>query len=157
MSLITYAQKDSALDKYKFRTLSEITLFNRETTDEILKKTKLEDKTDFIGIDLLQSRVRVQFTEKSRPISESHQALINQWKKLMNVDEKVVSFYKKEFLFKECEKEYWIPVPEKIGESLGKKLKSDEMTTLFVVYIGGRKEVNVKDFEWLFLVTEFEK
>lgn len=152
-----FPQKESDLKIFKQRTLLEVTLFNRENTDDILKRTKLEDKTDFIGVDLFHSRARVQFIGNPRIISASHQEVIKIWRKLQHIDEKAVSFYEKEFLFKECDKEYWIPVPKKVGESLEKNLKSGEMVTLFVIHLGGRKEPNVKDFEWIFLANGFEK
>ena len=67
------AQKESNLDKYKYRTLAEIVTFNKDSTDEILKKSELEEKNDFIGADLFYSRVWVQFIGDERPLSDDHE------------------------------------------------------------------------------------
>lgn len=153
----TFSQKDNELGKYKFRTLSEITLLNREATDAILRKSKLEEKQDFIGFDLFYSRARAQFTGSSRPISSDHKDLIRTWEKLQNVDRKVTSLYENEFLFKECDKEYWIPMQRKVSENILKEAKVNDMITLFVIHIGGRKAAMSKEYDWLFLSTAFEK
>lgn len=152
-----FSQKGKEWEKYKYRTLTEITMINRETTDNILRQTKLEEKTDFIGSDLFYSRARVRFTGNLRPISPDHRDLIKTWAKLQNVDSKMINLYENEILFKDCDKEYWIPVPIKPGEAMTKELKPNEMLTLFVVHIGGRKAQMANDYDWLFLTTGFEK
>lgn len=151
------AQKENNVDKYKYRTLSEIVSFNKDSTDAILRKSKFEEKNDFIGVDLFHSRVRVQFTGKPRPISADHKDLIKMWGRLQKIDEKIINLYEEEILFKECDKEYWIPVQKKVSENFLKKVKLNDMVTLFVIHIGGRKEQMSKEFDWLFLSIEFEK
>ena len=152
-----FPQKDNDLNKYKFRTLSEITMINREATDNILLKAKLEEKHDFIGSDLFYSRARVRFLGDSRPISLDHRDLIKTWAKLQNVDSKMVNLYENEFLFKDCDKAYWIPVQKNVSETLLKKVKLNEMISLFVVHVGGRKAAMSREYDWLFLSTAFEK
>lgn len=152
-----FSQKDKALDKYKHRTLLEITAFNHANTDEILRKSKLEDQQDFIGVDFFYSRVRVQYLGTPRPISPDHKDLIRTWAKLQNVDQKITSLYEDEFLFKECDKEYWIPMQKKVGEDVLKEIKAKDMITLFVIHVGGRKARMSKEYDWLFLSIEFEK
>lgn len=151
-----FSQKETALDKYKYRTLSEIITFNQSSTDEIIKNSKLEEQRDFIGIDLFYSRVRIQFIGKPRPISNNHRDLIKLWGKLQGIDEKIISLYENEILFKECDREYWIPIQENVGKSFLKEIKAKQMVTLFVIHIGGRKERMAKEFDWLFLSTGFE-
>ena len=152
-----FSQKEKNSDKYKFRTLAEIPLINRSSTDDILKKTKLEDKTDFISYDFLYSRVKVQFTGQQRPVSQDHQEMIKMWGNLQNIGKKTTSLYENEFLFKESDREYWIPVQKKVEEAMLKEVKADDMMTLFVIHVGGRKAAMAKDYEWLFLSTAFEK
>ena len=152
-----FSQKDNELNKYKFRTLSEITRLNREATDDILRKSKLEERQDFISFDLYYSRVRGKFIGSSRPISSDHKDLIKTWGKLQNVDQKITSLYEYEFLFKECDKEYWIPLQKKVSETIVKKAKANDMITLFVVHVGGRKAAMSKEYDWLFLLTAFEE
>ena len=152
-----FSQKDKEQNKYKYRTLSEITMLNRENTAEILRKSKIEEKNDFISFDLFYSRVRLQFIGNPRPVSSDHKELIKTWTKLQNVDEKITNLYENEFLFKECDKEYWIPMQKKVGEAILKEVKTDNMITLFVINIGGRRAAMSKEYDWLFLSTEFEK
>ena len=154
---VVFSQKDKERDKYKYRTLSEITMFNRESTDEILRKSKPEERQDFIGLDLFYSRVRVQFIGNSRPISPDHKDLIKTWVKLQNIDQKITNLYENEFLFRECSEEYWIPMQNKVSEAILKQVKANDMITLFVVHVGGRKAAMSKEYDWLFLSTEFEK
>jgi tRNA nucleotidyltransferase/poly(A) polymerase len=127
---IAFSQNNKELNNYKFRTLSEVTMLNREASDEILRKSKLEEKHDFISFDLFYSRVRAQFTGNSRPISSDHKDLIKTWEKLQNVDRKLTSLYENEFLFVECGKEYWIPMQKKVSEAITKEAKTNDMITL---------------------------
>lgn len=152
-----FSQKSKEFDKYKSRTLAEIPLINREATDGILSKAKLEEKHDFISSDLLHSRARVEFTGQQRPISASHQEMIKMWSKLKNTSKKIMSLYENEFLFKEGDKEYWIPVQKPVEDAMLKELKVNDMITLFVIHVGGRKAAMAKDFEWLFLSTTYDK
>lgn len=153
-----FSQKNkSDLDIYKFRTLSEVINFNKQTTDEMLKKTKLEDESAFIGIDLFHSRVRVQYIGKPRPISESHKEMMATWSRLQNIDSKIVKSYETEILVRECDKEYWIPIQAVVGKDFLKKIKIGEMVTIYAVHLGGKKEKMASEYDWLFLASTFEK
>lgn len=156
-ALTTVAQNESNGDKYKYRALSEIVSFNKESTDEILRKSKLEEKNDFIGVDLFFSRVRLKYLGNSRPISDDHSDLIKVWIRLQRIDQKVASLYENEILVKECDREYWIPIQKQLSEKFAKEVKVNEMVTLFVIHTGGRKAKMAKEFEWLFLSTGFDK
>jgi hypothetical protein len=154
---VAFPQKDKNFDKYKSRTLAEIPLINREATDKILRDSKLEEKHDFISFDLLYSRARVEFTGQQRAVSPNHQELIKLWGKLQDIGKKTTSLYENEFLFMEGDREYWIPVQKKVEEAMLKEIKANDMMTLFVVHVGGRKAAMTKDYEWLFLATAFAK
>jgi hypothetical protein len=144
-------------DKYKYRTLAEIISFNRDSTEKILKTAKLDEKQDFIGADLFYSRIRLEYIGTPRTISTNHRDLITLWARLQNIDQKVVELYESEVLVKECGVEYWIPIQKKIADDNLKKLKSGEMVTLFVIYVGERKDVGVMKLDHLFLSTAIEK
>lgn len=152
-----FPQKEKNYGKYKLRTLAEIPLINREATDELLRKSKFEEQHDFISYDLHFSRVRVEFTGQQRTVSQSRQELIKTWGKLQNISKKITGLYENEFLFKESDKEYWIPVQKKVEEAMLKEIKANDMITLFVIHVGGRKASMAKDYDWLFLSTAFEK
>ena len=156
-SSATFSQNQVNADKYKPRTLAEVVDLNRVGTDPILKKAKLEERQGFIGIDPYFSKAKVQFLGKSRPLSSEHSGLISNWKKLQRVDKKFVSLYENEYLFKEVDIEYWIPLQKEMAISLEQNVKSGETVALFVIYVGAEKESNVSQFSSLFLATAFEK
>jgi hypothetical protein len=153
----TFSQETSPWEKYKFRTLSEIIKLNEAGLAQGKELPKLADQWDFISADLFHSQARVTFAGASRPISTIHQELIKHWGTSLRIDQKTLDLYENEYLFKECEKEFWIPVQKQVSEFFPKELKPNDMITLFVIHVGGRKEKNIKEFDWLFLSTEFEK
>lgn len=152
-----FAQKEKNFDKYKARTLAGIPLINRQTTDDILRKAKLEEKQDFISFDLFYSRVRVEFTGERRAVAPSRLELIKTWGKRQNISKKNTSLYENKFLFKEGDRQFWIPVEKKLEEALLKDIEANDMITLFVIHVGGRKAAMANDYDWLFLSTAFEK
>ncbi|MBC7901691.1 MAG: hypothetical protein H7070_16750 [Saprospiraceae bacterium] len=152
-----FSQEQSSSNKYKPRTLSEIIELNRKATDGILKTAKLEEKNGFIGIDPFYSKVRVEYIGTPRPISDNHLGLITTWSKLQQVNKKFTRLYETEYLFKEGDAEYWIPLQKQIAESMNNELKLGDALTLFVIYVGAEKEKNSKQFESLFLSTAYEK
>jgi hypothetical protein len=154
---VVVSQKATSPDKYKPRTLSEVIELNRDGTDQILKKAKLEDRHGFIGIDPFYSKVRLQYIGTPRAISPVHQGLMKTWAKLQRVDKKFSSLYENEYLFKEGDVEYWIPVQKDASVIINEKLKSGEMLNLYVIYVGAQKEPNEKSFKSLFLSTAFEQ
>lgn len=152
-----FSQKQVKADRYKSRTLADVIDLNREGTDQILKKSKLEDQQGFIGIEPFYSKTTVQYIGSPRPISTEHQGLINHWTKLQRVDKNFVNLYEKECLFKEGETEYWIPVQKELEKSLSETVRSGEFVNLFVIYVGAEKARNMPTFSSLFLATAFEK
>ena len=68
-----------------------------------------------------------------------------------------MSLYESEFFFKEGNEGYWIPVRKKVAEAMIKEIKVNDMITLFVIHVGGRKASMAKDYDWLFLSTALEK
>lgn len=156
-SSFALSQKRSDKDKYKSRSLGEIIALNRDGTDQILKTAKISDRHGFIGIDLFYSKVRLKYIGLPRPISKEHQGLVKNWEKLQKVDKKFIALYENEFLFKEGDAEYWIPVQKALGEHLVENLKSNDLINLFVVYVGAFKAQDVKDFSSLFLITGYEQ
>lgn len=142
--------------KYPLRTLAAIISLNRDGTDLTLRKAKLEERRDFIGIDTMNSVVKLQFAGGPQTISEAHRTLINWWGKLQRVDKKFLQLYTDEFLFKENDVEYWIPIQAKDKDVIPSKFHAGDTITLTVLYIGAIKEKNEKTFSSLFLSAGFE-
>lgn len=156
-SATAFAQKDKEQNKYKQRTLAELGMFNREYTAENRRKSKMEEKFDFISADPFYSKTRLQFTGSWRPISQDSKDLMRMWGKLLNVDKKFVSLYETELLFKEGDEEFWIPTQKKVSEKIFAEVKTNDMITLYVINIGGRKAAMAKEYSWLYVSTAFEK
>ena len=146
---VTSFAQDFDYDRYKSRTLAEIIDLNNPKLDAGAKKQMMMSGKFF------DSRVRVKYIGTSRPLSPERKEILNAWKTTHNIKPEIVALFEKEFLFKECEKEYWLPVQKQVAEFFPKELKEGEMITLYLIYGGGLKTPERADF--LFLVNEFEK
>lgn len=154
-SFTAYAQSDFPYDKYKPRTLSETINQDPEGKAADLIITKKDIPLVFSYTDLLYSQVRVKFMNKSRPFSADRKETFDLWKKTLAIDEKIVALYENEYLFKECNNEYWIPVQKQVAAFFPKELKEGDMISLFITRIGAKK-IN-DNWDWLFLSSEFIK
>lgn len=156
-SMTVYAQNKFPYELYKSRTLNEIIEINADlkNADLIIKKEEIPQIT--LNGNPLYSQVRLKFMNKSRPISTDRMDLVKLWQKTFDADERVLTLYENEYLFKECETEYWIPVQKQVAAFFPKELKTGDMISLFIMRIGGRKEKNADKWDWLFLTNEFVK
>lgn len=137
--------------EYKTRTLSELV-----EMDSDVKKVDYEDKKGIlIHAKPFYSAIRVEYTGKSRPISSEKMNLFKLWQGSLGVDAKILTLLENEYLFKECDKEYWIPVQKQVAAYFPKELKDGDRITLYLMAIGG---VKPKDsWEFVFLTNEFKK
>ncbi len=141
--------QDFDYDRYKPRTLSELIELNNPKLEDSTKKTFI------ISADWFHSHVRLKYIGTSRVISAERKELINNWKKAFNINAETTDMFEKEYLFKECDKDYWLPVQKQVASFFPKELKAGEMVTLYLFFGGGIK-TKVKS-EYLFLVNEFVK
>ncbi|MBX7173540.1 MAG: hypothetical protein K1X72_21410 [Pyrinomonadaceae bacterium] len=142
--------QDFPFDKYKTRTLSELVEIEREAT-----KTTYEGKGLLIDAKPFYSAVRVKFIGTSRAISSEKKNLLKMWQGSLGYDAEILSLYENEYLFKECDKEYWIPVQKQVAAYFPKELKSGDMITIYLMVVGGVKLE--KDWDFVFLINEFQK
>lgn len=156
-SLVIYAQEDSfPYDVYKPRTLSEIVILNLDVKNADVTVGKSKEAPQMVlNADLLHSQVRVKFMNKSRPISADRKELLKLWQKTFGIEDKIVNLYENEYLFKECDYDYWIPVQKQVAAYFPKELKEGDMVSLFIIRVGGRK-INA-NWDWLFLTNEFKE
>lgn len=66
-----------------------------------------------------------------------------------------LKLYDTEFLFTETLIEYWLPIQNPLIQPLQEELKKGDEVTLYVSWVGARKESGKVD--WVFFVNEFEK
>ncbi len=149
------AQDGFPYDKYKPRTLGEMIEINSDIKKADVTMEKAGKLQMTLNADPLYSQVRVKFMNQSRPISTERKDLIKIWQTTFNADERVLTLYENEYLFKECETEYWIPVQKQVASYFPKELKTGDMLSLFIMRVGGRKEK--ENWDWLFLTNEFIK
>ena len=137
--------------EYKTRTLSELV-----EMDSDVRKIDYEDKKGIlIHAKPFYSAIRVEYTGKSRAISSEKMNLFKLWQGSLGVDAKILTLLENEYLFKECDKEYWIPVQKQVAAYFPKELKDGDRITLYLMAVGG---VKVKDeWDFVFLISEFQK
>ena len=156
-SLAAYAQNDFAYEKYLPRTLGEI-----EELAVAMQNTKPEINNPKSGelifdADFLYSHVRVKFMNKSRPVSAERKEVMGLWQKTFAFDEKVIASFETEYLFRECNKDYWIPVQKPVASYFPKELKEGDMVTLYLMRATGKRPKGSTVWDWIYLVNEFDK
>ena len=130
---VSFAQKFN-YDRYKLRTLSELVEINSSTPiDDSAKKHIL------ISGDWFHSRVRLKYIGTSKPISPTGNEILRAWQKSFKIPEKTVKLFEREFLFKECERDFWLPVQKQISEHFSKELEPGDMVTIYLFFAGGIK------------------
>lgn len=145
----TIAAQDFDYDRYKSRTLSELIDLNNPKLEDSTKKQFI------ISGDWFYSHVRLKYIGTSRLLSTERKELLNNWKKSFDIKAEIVDLFEKEYLFKECDKDYWLLVQKPVAAFFPKELKEGEMVTLYLFFGGGVKSKEKSDY--LFLVNEFVK
>lgn len=154
---------------YPVRTIAEII---ESTSGESSKKADL-----IISANPFPSKTKATYTGKSRPISKRTKDFIKIWTQTRNVPAGNADMLVEEFLFREQDKEYWIPVLKTLVPFFGKELKEGDEIIIYYFFLGGYDEVKLirKDsslsetakkeaaskatdkIEWIFAVEEFQK
>lgn len=142
--------QDFPYDKYLTRTLAELVDDNSPKPNRPVEKIDL-----LISAKPFYSAVRVKYVGGSRPISDTKKMLIKTWQESLGYDANVIKLFENEYLFKECEKEYWLPVQKPVASYFPKELAENDNITLYLMVVGGLK-VSEK-WEPVFLVNEFNK
>lgn len=138
-------------DDFKRRTLKEIVSMDAKEIDDSEREKRV-----IFHADMLLSVIRVKYTGKSRPISDTKRDALKKWAQTFarNSDEYAAHF-EQDMLFKEDGVEYWLPVQKKVSLYFPKELKEGEEVDIYIVRAGGVCSKKVCD--WLFLVEEFQK
>jgi hypothetical protein len=154
------AQGQDPWEKYQPRTLDQII---KNHAAKVLDNPDIEmsfpdGSTAVLTRDSFPSRVKVTYTGRSRSISPKRKELIKDWVTTIFGLERRDEFLKlfdTEFLFTESLVEYWLPIQNPLIQHLEKELKKGDKVTLYVSWVGARKESGKVD--WVFFVNEFEK
>ena len=144
------ARGQSSWDTYKPRKLQDIV---KQHSDS--KLIEGENTNLIFTGDNFPSRVKVIYTGKTRKITEKRKEHIDGWVKSYGLKPEIAAMFETELLFIEDSVEYWLPVQKQVIPYFEKELKAGETVTLFTVWIGAKK-ISAQ-WDWIFLVNEFEK
>lgn len=118
------------------------------------------------------SKTTVIYTGKSRPVSQDTKNFISLWVATRNVPPENADMLVEEFLFKEKNKEYWIPVLKTMTPVFRRELKEGDEIIVYYFFLGGYnlKKIQEKDtsrkepksvaedkIDWIFAVETFQK
>ena len=128
----------------------------RKVEDMISITTKAvrPDDSMFLATNTLNSRTEVTFTGQSRPISKSRQFFLQWWAGSLRFGLDYAALYDKEYLYKEGDKEYWLPTQGPVTKYFDKELKPNDKMILFLISAGAYRDNNTIDC--VVLVEEYQ-
>lgn len=140
---------------YETRTLGELIDLNVAAI-QVPKDDR--SKQIMISANPFYSAIRFEYGGQSRIVSKDRLSLFKLWGVSMGIrsDRGVdpMEMIEKEYLFRECGKDYWIPVQKPAARDLPSELKSGDMITLYLMMVGGT-ESNGK-WDWMFFTNSFK-
>ena len=110
---------------FKPRTVKEV--------QTITTKAFRPDDSSYLATNLLESYAEVMFTGKSRPIEPSRTDFIKIWAGMLGHDKTYPDVYKREYLYKEGDDEYWLPTQEPVTKYFAKELATALKSSKIVV------------------------
>lgn len=149
-SLRTTSAQDFPYQEYKSRTLAELVEMDLDVTQRDYKQKQL-----LIHAAPYYSAIRLKYTGSSRPVSKDKKNLFKLWQGSVGYDPEILTLLENEYLFKECDKEYWIPVQKQVAAYFPKEMKAGDMITLYLMAVGGLKVT--EKWEFVYLVNEYQK
>ncbi len=123
------------------------------------EKVRITDTVSLLlGDEPYYSAVRLEFTGKSRDLSVKKLSHYKYWVAAMEVGDSkraidILSVIEKEFLFRECGKDYWITVQTTAADDFRKELKDGDMITLYLMKAGGIETSG--ELEHMYLTNSF--
>lgn len=134
-------------------------IFQPRTLQEVISITTKAVRPDdhmFLAQNQLESRVEVEFTGKSRPISKGRKSFIEIWFGMLRTKQKhLAELYDREYLYKEGEVEYWLPTQRPITKYFDKELKPGDKMDLYLISTGAYRTDT--EIDCVLLVEEFQK
>jgi hypothetical protein len=162
LSLNLFAQSD--WHTYPVRSVAEIIALNPAESSE---------KADIIiSANPFPSKTTVIYMGKSRPISEDTKNFIGLWVQTRNVSPENANLLVEEFLFREKDREYWIPVITRVSPVFKRDLKEGDELIVYYFFLGGYNPKKLQEkgdlkgkslkpvenkVQWIFAVEAFQK
>jgi len=138
---------------YEPRTLAELV----EMNPEMVKDSKATNI--MISAAPFYSAVRLEYRGESRPVTNDRLTLYKFWIESIGIgnDRNIdpMSIIEKEFLFKECGKEYWITVQTPAANDFPEDLEKGDKITLYLMLVGATEDKAKKDWDTVFFTNSF--
>ena len=148
------AQDTFPYDQFMPRTVGELVRAGAASIDvdnDPAKVHMMIDAKPFL------SAIRLKYVGTSRPVPAERRQVLEMYQKSMQPKADIPSLVDNEYLFRECDTEYWIPVQKQVAAYFPKELKPGDMITVYLMVIGGIK-LNSKDpYQPVFLIEEYKK
>jgi hypothetical protein len=140
---------------YDTRTMAELVELNSVAEEnQVIGKTQIA-----VSAKPFYSAVRMEYMGQNRNLSERKLGFYKIWAEALDVktDSKynVLDIIQKEYLFKECDKEYWITVQTPAANDFPKDMRKGDRITLYMMVIGGIK-YEKEDWDYMFLTNSFK-
>ncbi len=121
------------------------------------KELKVSGKKDDFLIDVRQvkSKSKVIYTGEIREASENKMRFLKAWAESQGHPLGILQLLKQEARFREGDKDYWLPIRQKIADDMATQLKKGDEVVIHTILAGGTPEGN--SVEWVFIVGEFSK
>jgi hypothetical protein len=149
-----HAQDTFPYDKYDPRTVAELVQAGAASV-------ALDKNTANVHMMLdakpFYSAIRLKYMGTSRPVPAERKQVIRAYQDSMRPSVDIPSLIDNEYLFRECETEYWIPVQKQVAAYFPKELKPGDMITVYLMVIGGIKLSPKDPYQAVFLISEFKK
>ena len=140
---------------YDTRTLGELVDLNVAAIQAPLDE---KSKQIMISANPFYSAIRLEYGGQSRVVPKERIGLFKLWGESMRIktDRGIdpLELIEKEYLFRECGKEYWIPVQKPAARDLPTDLKSGDKITLYIMMVGGTETKG--KWDWMFFTNSFK-
>lgn len=103
------------------------------------------------------SAIRLKYVGTSRPVPPEKKEVFKMWQESMRPNADITALIDNEYLFRECDAEYWIPVQKQVAAYFPKELKSGDLITVYLMVIGGVRLAPKDSYQPVFMVNEFRK
>ena len=139
--------------EYLPRTLAELSIMGETST----KGLPADKGQLLINGKPFYSAVRVKYIGTVKPLSKEETDYLKLWQSSLGYDEALLKLFENKYLFKKCEKEYWVPMQKQVAEYLPKEVKTGDSVTLYIMFPGGLKPQPTDNWNFIFLANEFQK
>lgn len=140
-------------DRYVPRTLQSIVDAHQNSFAELDSNAPNPNDQIVFSSDSFPSAPTLVFLGQSRPLPGQRKKLIEGWAKTLKITDDLDDVFATEMLFKEGDREYWIPVQKPLLSYFAKEVEIGKPFVAYTIWIGAIKIDNLWDC--LFVMNEF--